>query len=667
MGEKKIRIGLVIDYLASEYSENLLRGISFFCKERNIDLIVFAIGEIKGNSSQTYNYQYVAITSQIKKENIDGIVIASGTQMHGMSKKEFLSYLRSYKMLPIVNISMELSGIPSVIVDCDKAFDTLIQYLISEQGCRKFALLGVNSNSYDVKKRTSIFKNVLERNDISLKSTVFWKSNFEYKESYEVLETYYKKNKTFDFDAIVALNDDMAFACMDFCQKKLNLNIPDDIIITGFDDLRRSSFSIPTLTSVNQQVDFQSYKAAKILFDLIQGNPVSMKEVITARTILRQSTNRNYSKISSNYNTSYISSEIKEKKFFDDNIDEVSEWYTRRSQLIEAAHFYSGMHYDIDLQRAGKILTKELQTFGFTSFAIVVYEKPVEMILPFEYFNPPNNAILIGGFDSVTGFNIEKCKEEICFNPNSFILPENYFSNSSDGMFAMALYQTTIQYGYIVIKRQQFDLGVYDLITKSVSNQIATSFAFSRLQKERSVIRDRYTQLDMIAHTDELTGLKNRRGFMDLGQATMNYSEAVGQSGLIIYCDMDGLKKINDNYGHDAGDRAIKAQGQILQKNFRSNDIVARLGGDEFCIISPGLKSEDFDFIKQNIVNDCRFWTSCSNSPFELSISLGFIEYPDIQIGFNLSRLLADADSSLYVEKRRKKAEKLAEEKNKKR
>ena len=63
-------------------------------------------------------------------------------------------------------------------------------------------------------------------------------------------------------------------------------------------------------------------------------------------------------------------------------------------------------------------------------------------------------------------------------------------------------------------------------------------------------------------------------------------------------------------------------------------------------------------------MNDCVKWTEENKSPYALSISMGYISYPDEDIGFNLTQLLADADSSLYVEKRRKKAEKAQEEKN---
>ena len=656
MGVRKKRIGLLIDYLVSEYCENLVDGISAYCKDNDIELLLFVIGEIYSSAPKTYNYQYVATTAHIREANVDGFVIVSGTQIHTMSQKEFLSYLRSYKSLPIVNISMELPEIPSIIVDCTQAFSSMIQYLITEQKCRKFALMGVDSKSYDVKTRTRIFKEVLRKNDISIKNTVFWKSNFEYERTYQILQDYHRKGKTFDFDAIVALNDNMAFSCMDFCQKQLGLKVPEDIIITGFDDINRASFFTPSLTTINQHVEYQGMKAAETLSKLIDKKKVPMLQIVNAEAVIRQSSNRIKSE---EVNTKLLK--------FETELDSryaVTEWYNRRTQIYHAAQFYSGMHYDIDVTRVGKLLTTELIQFGFESFAIVVYENPIEQLYPYEYFNLPQKAYLISGYDSTTGFNFAEKSIDIEFNPNECIIPEGYMQFTGDGSVVLAVYHNTIQYGYLIVKHSDYDLGVYDLIAKAIANQLASSSTYTQMVKERSAISDRFRKLDVIAHTDELTGLKNRRGFMELGQATMNFAETIGQSGLVIYCDMDGLKKINDNYGHEAGDKAIIAQGNILRNNFRSNDIVGRIGGDEFCIISPNLKEEDFKHIKEKIMNDCVKWTEENKSPYALSISMGYISYPDEDIGFNLTQLLADADSSLYVEKRRKKAEKAQEEKN---
>ncbi len=140
---------------------------------------------------------------------------------------------------------------------------------------------------------------------------------------------------------------------------------------------------------------------------------------------------------------------------------------------------------------------------------------------------------------------------------------------------------------------------------------------------------------------------------MELGQQTIDISLALRQGGMVIFGDMDGLKNINDNYGHDAGDRAIKAEAEILKKNFRATDIIGRLGGDEFVIIAPDLTEENLGRIRKNIDAACRAWNIVHNEDFILSISLGCQPYSTEDCV--LENILKQADMLLYEEKRGKK------------
>ena len=138
MKRTKIRIGFVADYLNSEYSECLVSGITTCCKEHNVELLIYQIGKIRRDPKlEGHDYQFLAISSQINEKNVDGIIISSGTQLHGMSKAAYTSYLRGYKPLKIVSLAHELQGIPSIVCDARKSQEALIQYLIKEQGCRR--------------------------------------------------------------------------------------------------------------------------------------------------------------------------------------------------------------------------------------------------------------------------------------------------------------------------------------------------------------------------------------------------------------------------------------------------------------------------------------------------------------------------------------------------
>jgi len=98
--------------------------------------------------------------------------------------------------------------------------------------------------------------------------------------------------------------------------------------------------------------------------------------------------------------------------------------------------------------------------------------------------------------------------------------------------------------------------------------------------------QNRINTLEQIATTDELTGVTNRRGFMDMFDREIDRTNrGQTQGGLLIMIDMDNFKAINDTYGHGAGDAALRLTAQTLQAHIRRMDVAARIGGDEFVLL----------------------------------------------------------------------------------
>ena len=211
----------------------------------------------------------------------------------------------------------------------------------------------------------------------------------------------------------------------------------------------------------------------------------------------------------------------------------------------------------------------------------------------------------------------------------------------------MALFHKTIQYGYILMRRGPFDTGVYDLIAKAVASQLNASFEYTRKLKHKLALTQDYKILDETAHIDYLTGLKNHRGFLELGDTSLKYAQAMGQNGLLLYFNIKNLRKVNDYFGHSAGDEVIKAVAQFLQKHFRSNDIIARLDGDKFGVISAGLNVDNYKKVLFNVSEECRKWKESNNYPIDIEVSAGFAMFPSQKYGYTLQPLLEKAESSV--------------------
>ena len=652
MGEKRKRIAVMVDYLTSEYSEELLAGVSKCCEENDVDLLNLVCGELRHHGKDA-SYQYVSVTSLVRKNLVDGVIFTSGTQMHNVSLDFFIDYVNQFDIPATVNVSSLLPGIHSVVADGTKSFADLVEYLINHQKSNKILFMGVNSTSAEVVERTKAFYEVVEKCNILKENVVQLNARFDYPSAMELLNQYYKENKSFDFDTIIALNDDMAFACIDFCQN-IGLSVPNDVVVSGFDDLPRSSFSHLPLTTINQNLRLQGYTAAQMVIDLIDGKDVPYENHIPANVVLRESTNRIF------YSRTLVNNE-----FFNIELDlllqknkkySVYEWFVKRNQLYDATKFYTDIEQNMSLAQLKKILNRALPRFDIKKIVIVMYETTVEKSMPFDYFDLPSKATVLTAYDKDSDYVLDIYDESYSFNPQESLVPTELEQYINKDMVCISLFKGTTQYGYMIFNKGTADMTVYDILAKSVSSLLASVFSYTVAQNEQQKWRERWIKTDLMASTDELTGIKNRRYFFDIGTTTMTFAETVRQEGLVIFCDMDGLKKINDTYGHDVGDNAIKSEAQILVKNFRTNDVVARIAGDEFAIICHGITLVDFNRIKKNIEKDCEKWTLENNAPFKLSISMGAQVYPSPDVGYDLEKLLSLADKTLYEVKKAKKA-----------
>ena len=154
---------------------------------------------------------------------------------------------------------------------------------------------------------------------------------------------------------------------------------------------------------------------------------------------------------------------------------------------------------------------------------------------------------------------------------------------------------------------------------------------------------------------DDLTGLYNHRGFFTLAEYHAKSARRTGQSSLLIYADMDGLKQINDTFGHSEGSRAIAKTAAILRLTFRDSDIIARLGGDEFAILAPAVSIREIDNIIERLRVNLAVCNEESDGGYELSLSIGSVII-DHRNGASIEVLMAQADRAMYANKRSKGA-----------
>jgi diguanylate cyclase (GGDEF)-like protein len=163
-------------------------------------------------------------------------------------------------------------------------------------------------------------------------------------------------------------------------------------------------------------------------------------------------------------------------------------------------------------------------------------------------------------------------------------------------------------------------------------------------------------QLQDLTLTDDLTVLRNRRGFLLLADQELKLirQRHLGMHLWLIYADMDGLKQINDTLGHEAGSQAIVQVSKILKESFRESDILARLGGDEFAVLSVGSDPEGGNIMLARLQENLRAFNVQGKLPYPLAVSAGIVRI-DPEQAASIETVLNEADRAMYEHKRNKK------------
>lgn len=653
MKKGKIRIGCVVDYIVTEYTGLMVKGASRFCAEHDAELVILPIGTIRGTSGH-FTFHTLAVASHINTRNLDGIIFPTGTQMFNVDADYLKTYIKSYGNVKLVSVSFPLKGVPSLVIDCEAGFRACVEHLVVDHGYKKFAFMTVGGSSLEVENRNKIFFETLEKHGISKESVTVFEGEYSTLAAHEVMVSYLKSNLKEawkpDFEVIVALNDEMAFGCIQ-ALREFGLKVPKDVAVTGFDSVSRASYDTPTLTSVSQETELQGYKAASMVYDMIVGKTVNEIEMIPSKCCVRQSCGCDKDALRK-FSNQYVQADFEKSEAEKNQL--ITTMYLSKERFINAGRLFRDTKNELTIDELKVIINNRMRFFGIKAAAVVLYNNPIDQPVVFDYFKFPKEAYVFSAFDDMVMYEKSPDMVDIVFDPNNYMLPPGILSDSGLNTVVYELYSGSVHYGYLVYKIDSLELESYDFFCSTLSNILVHAYGNSVLKKERNLMNQQYNQMKNIAVTDELTGLRNRRGFMELSKTVMTVAQSMNQEGLIVFCDMDGLKKINDNFGHDAGDEAIKAEADILKASFGEKCVLGRIGGDEFAALCVDMTMKEYQKIKKAVDKRCADWTKKNNSPYTLSISMGVQTFPSEGGKYNFRILLTEADAKLYIEKHEK-------------
>ena len=626
--KKRKAVAVCVTSYNWEYESRVVEGVRQKCAADDIDLLVFSnlmtrpeLGSERVMPENVMRGE-IEIYSLINYDVIDGMIILGDSMINDDVTRDIAEKAKEHNV-PIVNVNNPENPLEYNVLLSDKtAMELVVTHLIEEHGLKKINFIGGFPGNFQTEERLAAYKKALEDHGIPFDEKrvaygCFWKKaqecTAEFLDSGDIPE------------AIVCASDTMAFFCMDEIKSR-GLRIPEDIAVTGFDGVADCERYRPTLTSVRRAFLPAGIEAVSVLEKVWSGEKVPQTTEVEAELVINES----------------CGCVVKE----DDNTF-YNKFYDERNHTNEFDYRVVEMNTKISEAETSEELfasTKDIAAFFYLlELYVCVCEDVEKGRVKFrhssDYVGLGERAVsmLTFGHDVPTG-TVFPVKE---------LIPNKLFGREEAVFMAFVpFYFRNCFLGYFAFRPMKVE-GSGELFltwTMNISNNAGTFY----MNKELQIIADELRNINM---TDPLTGIYNRRGLNTFAPEILN---SKGGFVTVVCADVDGLKPINDTYGHEGGDNAIIVTARAVKNSMPKGAVCARTGGDEFCAV---FCSESADEAAQCIADADKYletYNEMSGLPYKVGCSCGYTTVPCGSVP-SMEDMIKSADKSMYGVKRERK------------
>ena len=525
--------------------------------------------------------------------------------------------------IPVFSSERDLKGCINLQLDYDNAFRRMCEHVVKVHGRKRIDMFaGYIDNDFS-NNRIKIFEQVLSENGIDPFTSNIYYGDFWDVPAKNVMNELLENGNYKIPEAIVCANDSMAIGVMDSLIAH-GFDVPKDLIITGFDGISQGQYHSPALTTCKPNYSSIVPKILDILNNWTEdqvGNTnyitVDYDEILNTSCGCVSESCEQYSLLA--------------RKLASENQD----YFTH---ILEMGRFMTRTVSATDLDSAVVGLQDYLWMWKKQYYFIGIEEGPGSIHAVFrgvngEYFY--NNRYY--GMDTILPDKDELVKQDGFYNV--FLIRQIRSTEKAFGYVACG-------YDKLGMRDQQrfeeFGFFVSAMVNTVINNHglIQANIAIEKL-----------------SDNDYLTGIYNRRGFFKKIAKLVANPENKGKYLTYFSLDMDGLKTINDTYGHQEGDVAINAMATAIRRFTSGNGECARYGGDEFafCLIEDVPSSMAIIKVRDVIDNYLKNDVSIMYKPYEVTMSMGVATHI-IDEAFNIEELIKLSDEAMYRDKMSRKA-----------
>ena len=634
-------IAVLMTALDSDGQAEALKGIENYAKSHNCSVAVFlwftgAFEKDKHNSGE------INIINLPDLKLFDGVILFSNA-LHMQNNRERIEELLAELTCPVVCFGCKLKDYPQIGMDNYSAMRELVEHFVVDHSMRRIHFVKGIEGNIDAEERFRAYIDVLKEHNIPIEQERISQGDF-YVTGGEVAAKEILTSKLPFPEAIVCANDVMAITICDLLTIK-GYHVPEDVVISGYDYTIEGLNHSPRLTTVRCRFTDMGEKACELLFDRIDGKETPEDVMLPGEVIYEESCGCHGKYVEDEEERQRLSVGMEiaqrifihqiimmEKKMIESNV--YDQWLDALKDFIsqiDPTEFYCCVNEGFveNIFESGGIEQEDMD-----EEERLAYSSEMNVILAYRNSN----------FEKHPSFESKYAFDDI-------------FRETEGGRLYIfsPLHYLDRNFGYCVFVDSDFPIAnqVYVGWLISMGNYIENI-------RKQSLLRNAMKRLDEMYIKDSLTGVYNRFGmerfFTELKHKCMRTNALLQVS----FIDIDGLKKINDKYGHEEGDRIISAAAYILQNKVKKSYVV-RYGGDEFIVIGTvNREKEIVDYWKNVEEEIIKYNKKQSGNKAELSMSFGYDVFK-VDTTTYLEDCIRVTDDKMYTAKKQKKKKAKAE------
>ena len=635
-------IAVLMTALDSDGQSESLKGIEEYAKSHDCNVAVF-LWFTGAFEKDKHNAGEINIVNLPDLNLYDGVILFSNT-LHMKNNKERIEELMADLTCPLVTIGCEIEGAPQIRTDSYGAMRELVEHYVVDHSMRRIHFVkGIEGNS-DAEERFRAYVDVLTEHNIPVLQECISQGDFYVTGGELAAREILNSGLPFP-EAIVCANDIMAITICDILTEE-GYRVPEDVVISGYDYTLEGLNHKPRITTVRCRFRKTGETACRMLLDRMEGRPCEEKVLLPDEVIYGESCGCHGRR----------------------EADEEQRQRTACGMEVAQRIF---IHQMIKLE-------KNLIESSDYDHWLEAMKEFIQQINPREFYFCANEDFVEKVFET-GGIEQEDMDEEerLAYSPKMNVIlayQNGMFRNRApfpseygfDGMFQTAEEGKVYIFSPLHYQDRNFGYFVFVDSTFPVGNQMYISWLISMGNaieniRKQSLLRNAMKRLDEMYIKDSLTGAYNRFGmerfFTELKHKCMMSKQLLQVS----FTDIDGLKLINDKYGHEEGDRIISAAADILQKKAKKSYVV-RYGGDEFIVIGTVSSEKEIEDYWKRVEEEIIKYNEQSDKKAQLSISYGYQVFK-VDATTYLEDCIRVTDNRMYSNKNRKKEQNKEKEK----